>query len=252
MTGMEMIGGLVTALRTLSALPVPGKDAVRFSSALYWFPLVGLLLGVLQVFAACAVASTGWHELAGFVAVLSGVLLTRGLHADGLADLADGFWGGKNREAVLRIMKDPNVGSFGALSLVLVFLLKWIAAVKLVDLHAYGALASGVLLARWVQVLLASTMPYARSEGGTAQAFVAGAGISHLVLTTLFSTTLLLLLLQADLLLAGVALASALMSALATGLIARRKAGGVTGDVLGAVSEMAETAVWIGCCLISM
>jgi adenosylcobinamide-GDP ribazoletransferase len=250
MTMMEAFRGLVTAFRTLTVLPVPGKDALRFSTALYWFPLVGLFLGALQAFCAYAAASTEWHELAGFAAVLAGVLLTRGLHADGLADLADGFWGGKDRQAVLRIMKDPNVGSFGALSLVLVFLLKWIAAVKLVDMHAYGTIASGVLLARWVQVLLASSMPYARSEGGTAQAFVAGAGRSHLVLTSLSSTALLLLLLQADLRLAGVALAAAVMSALATGLIARRKAGGVTGDVLGAVSELTETAVWIGCAII--
>lgn len=249
MSMKEATRGFVTALRTLSLLPVPGRDVAHFSTALYWFPLTGLLLGMLQAFTTFAVALSGWNELAGFVAVLSGILLTRGLHADGLADLADGFWGGKNPESALRIMKDPTIGSFGALALVLIMLLKWIAAVKLVELKAYESIVSGILLARWVQVVLASAMPYARSSGGTAQTFVTGAGKPHLFVSTLVSVFLLFLLMRADMQHVSVAFAAAGTAAIATGVSASRKIRGVTGDVLGAGSELAETAVWIACAL---
>jgi adenosylcobinamide-GDP ribazoletransferase len=249
MNAREGTRGLVTALRTLSVLPVPGRDASSFSTALYWFPLAGLFLGSLQALCAFAVALSGWSELAGFAAVFSGILLTRALHADGLADLADGFFGGKNRESTLRIMKDPSVGSFGALSLVLVMLLKWIAAERLVGLQAYGSLVSGVMLARWVQVLLASTMPYARRKGGTAHSFVEGAGKRHLAISSISAAFLLFLLLRADMQQVLLLLAISGGVAAILGVLSFRKLTGVTGDVLGAVSELAETTVWVGCVL---
>ena len=89
-------------------------------------------------------------------------------------------------------MKDPNVGSFGAIALFSVMLLKWIALFKLVGLGAFELIAAGVLLARQVQVLLASSLPYARKEGGTAQAFVGGAGAHHSVATSLLTLLFLL------------------------------------------------------------
>ncbi len=246
---MQAIRGLVTAFRTLTILPLPGRDTDRFSTALYWFPAAGLFIGSVQVCCAFAVAMSGWHELAGLAMIISGVMLTRGLHADGLADLADGFWGGKTKESTLRIMKDPNVGSFGALALILLMLVKWVAVLKLVELQAYAPLVSGVLLARWSQVMLASTMPYARSEGGTAQTFVTGAGVPHLLVTTIASISMLWLILYAKPELIVVALSAALASTVCTGYLSYRKIGGVTGDVLGAASEFCEASVWISCAL---
>ncbi len=249
---MQAIRGLVTAFRTLTILPLPGRDTDRFCTALYWFPAAGLFLGSVQTYCAFAVAMSGWYEFSGLAMIVSGVLLTRGLHADGLADLADGFWGGKTKEAALRIMKDPSVGSFGALALILVTLLKWVAVIKLVELQSYTPLVSGVLLARWSQVLLASTMPYARSEGGTAQTFVTGAGVPHLLVTTIASISMLWLILYANPELVAVALSAAFVSAVCIGYLSYRKIGGVTGDVLGAASEFCEASVWISCALFSL
>ena len=95
-------------------------------------------------------------------------------------------------------MKDPSVGSFGSLALSGMMLLKWIAVLKLVQLEAFGLVVAGVILARWVQVILASALPYARSEGGTAREFVNGAGWPHMVVTTLLTLLFLVPFLSAE------------------------------------------------------
>lgn len=240
-----MVRGLVTALRTLTLLPVPGRDAERFSDSLYWFALVGVLIGTLQATLAWAALFFGWPEFAAALGLLGGIVLTRGLHADGLADLADGFFGGRSREARLRIMKDPAVGSFGAIALVVVNLFKWICLLELTRNRAFGLMVAGVLLARMAQVLLASTMPYARAEGGTATAFVEGAGRTHLLVAFVSGAALLPFLPGCSPAQSVLLMITALFSALFTGLISYRKIGGVTGDVLGACSEVTETVVWL-------
>ncbi len=244
-----MLSGLVTALRTLTVLPVPGKECDTFSLSLFWFPVVGLLLGIIEAAIGFSTSLLGWNELSAAFVLLSGIVLSRGMHLDGLADLADGFWGGRTREAALRIMKDPNVGSFGAIALGAMMLLKWIALFKLVSLGAFALIAAGVLLARQVQVLLASALPYARSEGGTAQAFVSGAGALHIVVTSLLTLLFLAALLGADLSALVTVVSASLVGALLTGGLSWRKIGGVTGDVLGAGSEVTELFVWIAAAL---
>lgn len=240
-----MLGGLVTALRTLTVFPVPGRDTETFSRSLFWFPVVGLLLGLMQAAIGYFGSHFAWNELSAAIVVLGGIALTRGMHADGLADMADGFWGGRTRESALRIMKDPNVGSFGAIALSGMMLLKWIAIFKLVGLGAFEFIAAGVLLARWVQVLLASALPYARREGGTAQSFVSGAGGLHIMVTSLLTLVFLFPLLHADIYAIAAVISAVLAAAAFTGVLSYRKIGGVTGDVLGAGSELTELFVWI-------
>ena len=237
--------GLVTALRTLTVLPVPGKEAERFSSALFWFPVVGLFLGLLQAGAGYVAMLSGWPELAALLVLFAGVLLTRGMHADGFADMADGFFGGRDVESRLRIMKDPSVGSFGAIGLILLFLFKSIVLVKLLAFGVYPWIVSGVLLARLVQVALASMLPYARREGGTAAGFVDGAGIQHFVAAFLVSFLILLLLMNGEMLSSGIGLSAAIVGAVMLSLLTMKKIGGVTGDVLGASSELTEVLVWV-------
>jgi adenosylcobinamide-GDP ribazoletransferase len=240
-----MFRGLVTAFRTLTVLPVPGREAERFSSSLHWFTTVGLLLGLVEAGLAMLGILAGWPELAAFLPVAGGLLLTRGLHADGLADLADGFFGGRDRESALRIMKDSSVGAFGAIALSMLFLLKWVVLLRLVRIGAYGTIAAGVVLARMAQVVLAERLPYARSVGGTATEFVNGAGVAHLATAVLSGCLIGALLARFDPALSIVLPVAALAMAVLVGMLSMRKIGGVTGDVLGAVSELTETAVWM-------
>jgi adenosylcobinamide-GDP ribazoletransferase len=239
-----MLRGLVTALRTLTVLPVPGREAEHFSTSLYWFTFVGLLLGVAEAGLAWLGMSVGWPELAALLPVIGGILITRGLHADGLADLSDGFFGGRTRESVLRIMKDPNVGSFGALALMLLLVLKWVALLRLVRTGGFEIIVSGVMLARMAQVVLAARLPYARQEGGTATAFVNGAGLPHLSVALVSGAAILLLLMRFEPVSSLLLLLAALAPSGVVGILSMRRIGGVTGDVLGAASEITEALVW--------
>ena len=98
-----MLNGWITAMRTLTIIPVPGKDARDFSTSLYAFVWVGTLLGGILYGLTLLLQQVGfeWPEASAFLVVLAGVILTRGFHLDGLADVADGFWGGHSRERVL-------------------------------------------------------------------------------------------------------------------------------------------------------
>jgi len=241
----ELYGGLVTAVRTLSILPLPGRDAQSMASALPWFPLVGCVLGFMAygcaMLASCLTGST-WPELAAFTALGAGIILTRGLHLDGLSDWADGFGSIADRERTLDIMKDPRVGVFGALALIVVLLGKWLAITRLFT-HGGGTwLAGAFTVSRSVVVLLAVWLPYARPQGGTAAPFVSAARPVHFVAAILVSSGLLLALggWKVLLLLGAGMLAGSLF-----GISCRRRLGGVTGDLLGAACEMVELAMLV-------
>lgn len=244
-----MLRSFVSAIRTLTVFSLPGRDTEIFSNTLFWFPVVGLLLGIMQALFGYAGYLSGWNELSAAVVVLSGVFLTRAMHLDGFADLCDGFWGGKSRESVLRIMKDPSVGSFGSAGVSAIMLLKWIAVLKLVELSAFPAIVAGVLLARLTMVVLASSLPYARSEGGTAHSFVNGAGWLHISVASLLSLLFLFPLFYQDMNLLFILFAATLAAAGMIGVLSYQKIGGVTGDVLGAGSELTEVFVWISAAL---
>ena len=105
-------GGLITALRTLTVLPVPGREAHNPAMALPWFPWAGVLIGGLTAGVAFLFGGpAGWPAGAGVAALAFNVWLTGGLHLDGLGDAVDALHGGQTRERRLEIMKDPHLGA---------------------------------------------------------------------------------------------------------------------------------------------
>jgi len=240
-----MVKGFVSALRTLTILPVPGKDSDRMVSALPWFPVVGLVLGSLLYGAArlfSGVAGGTWPEATAVAVLILGIVLTRGLHMDGLADWADGFWGGRERDEVLRIMKDTQVGTFGVCALACIVLAKWVCLTRLIVAGVPEWVIVAYVASRTCQVDMAVAQPYARDNGGTGAPFVKGAGLLHLSVAGAVAFALLLVVPGLDLTsIAAVALGW--LVARAFGLWCHRRVGGVTGDLLGACSEIVETVV---------
>ncbi len=235
--------GLVSALRLLSVLPVPGREADEMSSALPWFPLAGAGLGgILYGVAALAdgLSGGGWPGGVAAAVLLGGVLLTGAFHLDGLADWADGFGGGHDGEEALAIMKDSRVGVFGAIALVLVLLIKWVLIVRLIESGALIWLVAAYIVSRAMQVELAVWLPYARPEGGTGDSIVRGARPIHRT-WALLSALIMLLTLGGY---AGVlALGAGWAACRGFGWWCNRRVGGVTGDLLGAGSEIVETLI---------
>lgn len=217
-----------------------------------WFPLVGAVLG----WALVAVDWVAERALAPPSTLLRSAmelavyaLLTGGLHHDALLDTADAFWGSREREERLRIMKDSRAGALGVTALVLFLLLELVS----LDAASLGGPAAGSrwrwavllsfpLLGRWVMSYICMRFPPARAEGaGAAVAGRRGPG------PFLLSTTLTL----AGLALAYAAVVRAPMLILVLMLLAlavaeslgayfHRALGGVTGDVIGATGMLCE------------
>jgi adenosylcobinamide-GDP ribazoletransferase len=232
----------------LTALPVPARLAPSTRGVLRWAPLVGLLLG--GVAAGIAVLFAGWASpLVGAVlAVTVLALLTRGLHLDGLADTADGLGPLRDRERALQVMHQGDVGPFGVVTVVLTLLLQVACVAVLLSSDAgWLPLGSAVLVARLAMVRC----------GLPGVAVAAGSSLGRAVVGTVswtwWAATVLLGLAGTAggaLLLAGPRGALGLLAAGAAGLLAaelvHRRAtarlGGTTGDVMGAMGELAATA----------
>ncbi|PCI29023.1 MAG: adenosylcobinamide-GDP ribazoletransferase [SAR324 cluster bacterium] len=241
-----MFRGLVTAIRTLTAIPTPGRDTQHFADTIPWFPFVGGLLGGVLVFLVWGfglLATTFnvaiWAEGIGVLLVILSALLTRGLHLDGIADWADGFWGGHERERTLAIMKDSFLGSYGVIALVMVLLAKWIAFVGIINQGQLLWILAAYLISRTIQVDLAVWFPYARKEG-TASSFVQDAKKIHWLIAFVGASFVLYWILGA---IGVLALLVGWVLCRLMAYWAVRRVGGITGDILGASCELIEVAI---------
>ncbi len=202
------------------------------------FPLVGALVGLVGGSFYGAAAWLGLPPpLAAIFALAAMTWLTGALHEDGLADVADGFGGGRSRQNKLDIMRDSRLGSFGAIVMILSLLTR-IGA--LATLSSPAAVAAALVAAGAVsRALLPAAMvtwPPARDDG-----LAAAAGRPHPARAAVAGIVAALL---AFLLLPPMAAAIALLMAVVAGgvmgLLAQRQIGGLTGDVLGAIQQIAE------------
>ncbi len=227
----------------LTTLPVPAPatwnpgDSGRAAG---WYPLVGLVVGLL---------TAGVHGLSGLafpplatgaLTLLAWVALTGGLHLDGLADCADGLLYPGAPEKRLEIMKDPRLGAFGGMGLGLALLLKFSALASLSPATLPGLLLA-TSLARWC-VLPAGLLPMAR-PGGMAADFAAGLRKTSLFWGALIPLGLALALGRNGLL----ALALGLLTAFGVLTLAKKRLGGLTGDVFGLLIESVEIVTLLVC-----
>jgi adenosylcobinamide-GDP ribazoletransferase len=233
-------------MRTLTILPVPGKEAGNMADALPWFPLAGFLTGLLVygISRGIGLVSGDWAGGAAATALVAGVLLTRGFHLDGLADWADGFGGGRDRAHTLAIMKDSRAGPFGVLAVLLALLLKYVALLRLAETGALHLIVPVFIVSRTILVDLSVRLPYARPEGGTAAPFVEGSRPFHRTAALLVALTLLPALSGWT---GWILLALGMAASRLLGSWFRRRVGGVTGDLLGAGCELVETGLLFAC-----
>jgi adenosylcobinamide-GDP ribazoletransferase len=228
-----MIRPLAAAFAFLTRLPVMPRDlhVTDLGRSIAWFPLVGLLLGVVASTVARLPVDGGVRAIA---IVALGAYLTGGLHLDGVADIADGLGGGRgDRARSLAIMKDSRIGAFGAIALVLVLLAK-VRATSLA-LEPLPLLAAPVV-ARGVTSALIVAFPYARAEG-LGRAFhdhgrPLDAGIAVALATTVALVAHV-----------PVAAAVATLTAVAVAIWIHHRLGGLTGDAYGTLVETTELAL---------
>jgi adenosylcobinamide-GDP ribazoletransferase len=241
----EWLDDLKMAFGFLTRLPVPHPDGTappNFARAYRLFPVVGGLIGLAMGVLCLALRQVGVPDLAAAALVLgAGALLTGALHEDGLADVADGFGGGRDIEARLAIMRDSRIGTYGAMTLLVSFAAKLSALVAIPDGYVVQSLIASHALARGVLPVLALELPYARQDG------LARAGGQPDTATAMVACGLALLIALLSLSWLDVlwAVVAAGISGLIIARLALRQIGGQTGDVLGAAEQVAETAILV-------
>jgi adenosylcobinamide-GDP ribazoletransferase len=235
------MSGLLGAVSFLTRVPTGTgtREPAQLARFVPWFPVVGAGVG-LTVAAVYAGASALLPALpAATVAVVAGVGLTGAFHEDGLGDTADAFGGGRDRDSTARIMQDPRLGTFGVLAVAASLLLRVGAVATLAPAAAAAALPAAHALSRAAAVAAMTAFPPA-AETGLGATYVralsrrralAGAGAGLAAAVVLLGTWALL------------AAATAALGAWLLGQLARRRIGGLTGDVLGAVQQLGEIAV---------
>lgn len=230
---------LLSALGLLSRLPLPAHHA-RGAEASWAYPLAGAVLGGIASLIGLLASALGLPAAAAAVLTLTiSVLLTGALHEDGLADTADGLWGGQTPARRLEIMKDSRIGAYGVIALVLALLVRWIGLTTLFEgPDAWVTIVGVAALSRAVMPVLMATLPHARTNGlsraigrvGPRQAGVS-AGLGILLAYLCFGLT------------ATAALLFVALVTLAMARLAMKKICGQTGDILGASQQMAEIAI---------
>ncbi len=240
--GSGPVRGLIAATTFLTRLPV-GRAAATVSEAdlragVGWFPAVGACVGMVGATAGWLVAMRAPVAVAAVLAVALETLVTGAFHLDGLADTADGLGAASTGRDPLPVMRESTVGAFGVVAVVLDLALRIAATAAVLGDGFPWAIVGAAGAARMAPLLLARTLRYLRPSAGSGgwvgRGVPAGAMLFAAATSVAVAAT------------AGPAGAAAivvgtLVVAVAVGRVARRRFGGVTGDVFGAAAELAQT-----------
>jgi adenosylcobinamide-GDP ribazoletransferase len=239
----DWLDDLRTAVAFLTRLPMPHPEGAmppNFVRAHRMFSVVGAAIGGAVGLFCLGLRAIGLPDLAAAALALgASALLTGALHEDGLADVADGFGGGRDRAMKLEIMRDSRLGTYGALILMVGFVAKLSALAAIPDAFVVQSLIAAHALARGVLPAMSMNLAYARKDGLAANAgrpdFATAATAAALALLIAWLALPWRLAL-------GAALAAAACGA-GMAWLAQRQIGGQTGDVLGGAEQLGETAI---------
>ncbi|HEV3106033.1 MAG TPA: adenosylcobinamide-GDP ribazoletransferase [Trinickia sp.] len=232
------------ALGYFTRVPVPrgiGFDARDLAGAARYFPLVGALVGGLGAVVYLAALRVFPASVAVLLSMAATLAATGAFHEDGLADCCDAFGGGMSRDDVLRIMRDPRIGAFGAIGLVMALALKWQALAALPPLTAAWLMIASHAASRALVASYLVTLEYARAEGKAkpiaesmsvrAYGFAAASGVPWLFWPNWRAGAFAL------------AVAIVMRALLARWFV--RRIGGYTGDCLGLAQQVFELTIYL-------
>ncbi|SEQ99432.1 adenosylcobinamide-GDP ribazoletransferase [Thalassovita taeanensis] len=229
------------ALSLLSRLPLPHLPEAAYarSARAGWaYPLVGAILGAIAGLVGTVALALGMSAPVAALLVLGCFAITSGaMHEDGLADTADGFWGGWDKARRLAIMKDSHIGTYGVIALVLSLLARWWALSLLLDAGGavWAPLIAVAALSRAGMPALMAALPHARADGLSHSVGRPAAGTAALA----FAAALMIgLVCSGTAILTPIILAT--LAVTGFGWLAKAKIGGQTGDILGASQQIAE------------
>ena len=232
-----MWASFVFALQFLTRIHIanPEWDYEKCGRGSAFFPVVGLVVGGLLVALKMVGALVFSPLIVAALILVAEVFITGGLHVDGFMDSMDGLYSGRDRERKLEIMKDSRVGSFGALGLACLILLKYVFYLELLKTNQVGWLLAVPVFGRWCMVYAIRFFPYLRKQGlGNPYSDHTGSR-EFIIATAVLVGTLVLTLKEGSL--------TFLIPILLIHIWLRRvrdTLGGLTGDIYGAAEELSE------------
>lgn len=239
MRALRIAAAFLTRVPTAAGAVQPHE----LGAAAACFPLVGFGIGGLSYLVWQLSAASLGRTLSALLVVALCALISGGLHLDGLADFFDALGGGRgDRQRMLEIMRDPRIGAHGASALVLLLVGKVVALAEQPEPRLALALVCAPAASRMLAVWLLYGLPPARNDG-LGQSMAEQVRLRHALIAS------------ACVGLGGLWFGGRAMPALAAsagvaflfGVLARRRLGGVTGDVCGAVIELAELTFLLAC-----
>ena len=229
----------IAAVQFLTIVPLAKDLRVpdeTLSNSIAYFPLVGFLIGMLLSLCSGAMELFLPTQVGCILIIALLIILTGGIHLDGLVDALDGLAGGGGRERMLEIMRDSRIGAIGVIGVVVLLLIKYITLTNLPRGLLWKSLMLMPVVGRWSMAQICYFSRYAR-ENGTGRPFVNPASRKGGIFAAILTLTLLTIFLGLKGVVIGI-----LLSLFTHGFKAffHRKIGGVTGDVIGAANELAE------------
>lgn len=235
----------LAAARFLTILPVnwkSEKDIQNLPLSLYFFPIVGLLAGILVAGFSFLLGYFLNQTVVAAIAVVLLIAVSGGLHMDGLADSFDGLLSSRDRQKTLTIMRDSRIGVMGVLAVISIFCLKWSVLSSLEQSHLVSALILMGFSGRVSMLISMAVLNYVRSEGlGSPFLDEKGNNIKKAAVTG--SCWYIFCLFIFPLPLVVFSFLATLLTVTLFSWYCKRKIGGYTGDTLGGTCELTETAV---------
>ena len=243
--GVEEARRLLTAIQYFTRIPLPrrpGYSQDRLDRSIRYLPLIGILVGGVMGLCFHLAARLWPASLAVALSICLGVVLTGGLHEDGLADFCDGFFASRDRDKILAIMKDPRLGSYGVLGLVLTMLVRFSALVALAPAMIAAGLVAAHAFSRLMALLTMQSLDYVRNDYAVTKPAATSIGWFGMLIAAACGLLPLVLL--------GWRAVPAAVTAACAGAAMRwcclRRLGGYTGDCLGATQQLSELAFYLG------
>lgn len=239
----------LSALQFLTSVPIKIKafTEARFAKSMMFFSVIGLLVALFLTGINSLFLFLGFNGIIlNVILVVALILITGGMHLDGLSDTFDAISSNKDKDKMLEIMRDSHCGVMGVLSIICVILLKISFLSSVSAQHKIGAIILMCVFSRWSLVFLISLFPYARAEG-KGKIFSQGINPKIITIATFFSLICAIVVFK---IVGFMIIVPAALTAYVFARLVVKKIGGITGDVLGATNELVEITVLLTVCIL--
>lgn len=229
-------------MQFLTRIPLPVKikfDEKKFGKSMVLSPVAGLIIGIILGFVYYFARMTEKNIFAAVIVVAAEIIITGGLHLDGLADTFDGIFSNRPKDKILEIMKDSRIGTNGTIALILVILCKTALLISISSMNLFYYLFALPAISRMNILWAAGTSEYAAKDG-MGKSVVQSTGSREIIIATVITCAISAIFLRWA---AFLAVPAAIAFSYLFCAYVKKKIGGITGDILGAVIELTEIVV---------